>query len=349
MKSISLALALWAACTAPVLADTPGNNNPHQAGAPSVGTPSVADQPHLVVLPVPIPWLMVGALVNYTHFRLGPSLDDLKLAGGYYWSNDYVYDPISGPAVPAAGASPFKVPSNRWKAIGEWDVHLGGGWTLGPTARLLVGGLTAAGQYDPSLAGGYSVMAGPLLHYDRLNEKAFPTHGTALDLSYDLGQHNGDESLTFQKGGLNAVYYHPLARNQTLAMRATVQAGFPRLSWLDKFSVGGGDFVRGYQWNRFTGDRLAAVGLEYRALFLEDLTPVLHLPKLPITPGLAATLHVDAGRAWEGRDALPFGNDIRAGGGVGLIMTLDRAPFGRVELNGSAEGLYPVAELGTSF
>lgn len=348
MKLLPIALAVaLAACPSAALADAVGERSA-PTNAPII--PPQEDPPQLMVIPVPIPWLMVGGLVTYQNFRIGHLRNDVKLLGGYIWSNDFAFDPTFAAPTQPAGMDPWKVNSNHWRATAEWDVHLGPYWSLGPVASFLAAGLTQSGSYQPGLLGGCSASGGPLLTYVRLDDVAWPTRGTLARFTYLNGQHWGDQSLPFQKGGVNLVQYVHLARNQTLAARMTVQGG-TSLAWLDKYSAGGGDFVRGYAWNRFTGDRLAAAGLEYRNLLMDDVLDPLGWHHPPLKLGIGVSAQVDAGRAWESAipGAVPVGQDARFGGGVGLIATINRAPLGRVELNGSAEGAYLISELGTSF
>ncbi|MDB5097507.1 MAG: polymerase [Cyanobacteria bacterium RYN_339] len=335
MTRLVLALLAVLAAAGPAMADP-------------VGKDPVADTPRFTFIPIPLPFLAVGAMGTVENLAIGPTRNDFQFLGGYFWSRNFLYDPASAVPRPPTGVGAEQVTTNDWRVVTEWDVHLCKGLTLGPALLVHGGGALATGTFDPDLAGGFSAQAGPALRWRALDETAFPTQGTAADLVYSYGRYFGTATTDFQKGGLNAIHYLRLAPNQTLAVRGTLQAGGPRLAWLDKFEAGGGDFVRGYQWNRFTGDRLAAASLEYRNLFIADLAAPLGL-KLPIVPGLAFTAHVDAGRAWDAAVGLPVGSDPRFGGGIGLVGTLDRAPLGRLELNVSPEGIFPVVELSTSY
>ena len=58
--------------------------------------------------------------------------------------------------------------------------------------------------------------------------------------------------------------------------------------------------------------------------------------------------YLATGRAWD-EVGIALGDDLRAGGGVGLVLTINRAPLGRAELNGSPEGLVFDTAFGTSF
>jgi hypothetical protein len=309
---------------------------------------SEVPEPKLSFVPLSIPWLAVGALGSYEGFSIGPTVHDFKLLGGYFWSRNYVFDPASVAPVPAPGVGAGQLTTDDWRVAAEWDVHLKPGLTLGPAVLVHGGGPQATGSYDADLAGGWSAMAGPALRWRKLDELAFPTDGEAVDLSFVYGRHWGAASLDFQKGELEVVRYFRLAPDQALALRGMLGGGTPRLPWLDKWTAGGGDYVRGYQWWRFTGDRVASAGLEYRNLIIPDLGAPIGL-KLPIVPGLAVTVHLDAGRAWESAQGVPVGSDPRIGGGIGFVATLDRTPLGRLELDASPEGIYPVVAFSTSY
>lgn len=305
-------------------------------------------EPKLTVVPLPIPWLVVGALGSYEGFAIGPTVHDVKLLGGYFWSRNYLFDPASASPVPAPGVGPGQLVMDDWRMAAEWDVHLKPGLTLGPAVLVHGGGPQATGSYDGDLAGGWSAMAGPVLRWRKLDELAFPTDGEAVDLSYVYGRYHGATGLDFQKGELGVVRYFRVGRDQTVALHGDLGGGTPRLPWLDKWTAGGGDYLRGYQWWRFTGDRVAVASLEYRNLIIPDLGAPVGL-ELPIVPGLAVTVHVDAGRAWESAQGIPVGSDPRIGGGIGFVGTLDRTPLGRLELDLSPEGFYPVLAFSTSY
>ena len=115
-------------------------------------------------------------------------------------------------------------------------------------------------------------------------------------------------------------------------------AGWPKLAWVDKFYAGGSRYLRGYQWSRFTGDRLLSGTVEYRNLFLPDLLGLFGLKDLPAV-GIAWEVYLDGGRVWEATGGVQPLSDLRFGGGTGLIMTVNKAPLGRLELNAkSADG-----------
>ena len=217
-----LPLALWAVLAAPALAAAPSGPDQPADKVDQLHDAIKPDQPGWSILPVPIPWLMVGFQASGSNLQLGPTRSDLQLLAGYFWSNDYVFDPASSAYQGPGGTVSAKVPSDRWRATAAWDLQLGGGWTLGPYGEVVAGGQSAAGTYDPALVGGLSARGGPQLRFAGVDDKAFPTAGTSAELLYTYGGHWGEDSFGFHKGGLNAVHYFPIARNQTVAVRGTV-------------------------------------------------------------------------------------------------------------------------------
>lgn len=308
----------------------------------------------VVVTPIilPLPLVLMQGGVQVDNIRIGPTRHEVQLTGGYLWNRNYYYDPkAASPAVVDTTEGQL-VTSNRWELRGAW------GWQLRPDATLflngygLLGGPNVTGSYDNPLAGGASVLGGPLLRVAQLDNRGFPTRGWQVSGAYGWGRHWGGAAFDFQRASLDMMRFLPLGADATLAVRGVTLSAWPQLAWLDKFSAGGGQFIRGFQWNRFTGDQLVAATIEHRWRFEPDLLGRLGVgDKLPVKIGLASAAFVDAGRAWESRKGLglPFPRDLRFGVGAGLIALMDGAPAGRLELSFSAEGFFPVASGGAAF
>ena len=222
-------------------------------------------------------------------------------------------------------------------------------WTLYLDGYAGGGGLAVTPGYDEALNQGTSATWGPLLDYNTLDNLDFPFKGFMAEAGWAPGYHWGPESLAFQRASGELRQYFPVGENQTIGVRGLVAAGWPKLAWPDKFYAGGARYLRGYQWSRFTGDRLLTGTIEYRNLFVPDMLGVVGWKEPPFKVGIAWELYADGGRAWESASPIQFLSDLRFGGGTGLMLTIDRAPIGRLELNVSPEGFYPVAGVGSSF
>ena len=316
-----------------------------------------ADAPafNLVVLPLPLVAMALGA--TYTNFRLGPTRHEARILGGYFWARNFYYDPLG--AAPRALDTPDGqwVPANTWQLRGAW------GWRATPWATIfldgmaIAGGPAATGGYDDALTGGLSASGGPILQLSSLDAIGWPTRGGLLRLGYARGHHWGPTAFGFDRSSIDGMWFVPVGARGTVALRAVAQVAGPPLAGVDKLHAGGGNIRRGFQWNRFTGDRLAAGTLEYRHVVEPDLLARLAamgvpgVASVPVRLAVASATYVDAGRAWEGRAGLgvPFPQDVRIGGGAGLLGIVDGVVAGRVELNVSAEGIFPVASGGASF
>ena len=317
----------------------------------AASAPAPEEQPvfGLAVLPVPLVALALGA--SYTNFALGPTRHEARILGGYFWSRNFYYDPLHSQPRELDTAAGRHVDASTWQLRGAW------GWRATPWATLfldglaIAGGPSATGGYDDPLAGGASVSGGPLLQLSTLDAQGFPTRGWLLRAGWAPGHHWGPAPFAFQRTSLDVMRFVPLGTAGTFAVRVVGQLAGPQLAWVDKFNAGGGSFLRGFQWNRFTGDRLVAGTVEYRRLLVPDLLARLGMPGAPVKVGVATATFFDVGRAWEARSGLgiPFPFDMRLGGGTGFIALVDGLPAGRVELNVSPEGVFPVASGGASF
>lgn len=310
-------------------------------GPGDLPTAAGADRFQVLIVPAPLWRLIVQA--KSPELRLGSSLHQFSLGAGYYWVRRRLLD--DGSFAPFADG--LDQEANYWATTAGWALRFGRGSSFGLQGQLLGGGLQRA-PYDQPLLQGVSAQVGPVLRLSSVDEPSYPTRGATAELQWAVGQHWGDQDLTFSRAGLTLNGYVPLAPAKTLAMRFIAQAGGPQLAWLDKLSLGGSPFLRGYPWNRFNGDRLFAASLEYRDFAWPTWGEQLPCwAALPL--GLAWETHVDVGRAWESQRAPAAQFDARAGGGAGLIMFYQGVPLARAELNASPEGVFPQGGLGVSF
>ncbi len=309
------------------------------------------DEPVLGLVVLPLPLVVVAAGATYDNFAIGPTRHEARLVGGYYWSRNYYYDPLGTMPKELETPDGRHIAANTWQLRGAWGWRLHPGITLYLDGLGIAGGPSATGGYDDPLTGGASLSGGPLLQLSSLDAMGFPTRGSLLRAGWAPGYHWSPAGFQFQRSSLDVMHFVPLSPRSTVALRAVAQLASPQLAWIDKFSAGGGSFLRGFQWNRFTGDQLVAGTVEYRRMLESDLLARFGVPGASVKVGVASATYFDLGRAWEGRSGLgvPFPLDVRIGGGTGVIALVNGAPAGRVELNVSAEGFFPVASGGASF
>lgn len=304
----------------------------------------VADEPVFSFAVLPIPLLAVYGVAAYENAPFWGWKQAFHARGGYVWTTNYVHDPTTR-------RRQLLYPeqnSDFWHLIADWGVQPTPEWAFLIDGYLAGGGLSQTPGYDQALTQGVSGTFGPALRYSTLDSMTFPTRGTYSQANWAPGYHWGSESLAFQRVSLDAMHFLPLGPDRTIAMRAVGKAAWPKLAWVDKFYAGGGFFLRGYEWNRFTGDRLVSGTLEYRDLFLPDMFAPFGLD-LGMQIGLAFEAFTDVGRAWEGEGGVAFPADLRYGAGTGLMLTLDRVPVGRLEVSVGDEGIFPAASFGAGF
>lgn len=312
--------------------------------SPIEGANAAFDEPVLSVAVLPIPLLAVYGVAAYDNVPLFGWKQGFHARGGYVWTTNFVHDPTT---VRKTLLTPEQT-SDFWHLIADWAVQPAPEWALLLDGYMAGGGLSTTPGYDQALTQGISASWGPAIRYTTLDALAFPTRGVYAQANWAPGYHWGAENLAFQRVALDAMRFFPLGGDRTIAVRAVGKAGWPKLAWVDKFYAGGGFFLRGYEWNRFTGDRQLSGTLEYRDLFLPDMLAPLGWD-LGMKLGLAFEAFVDAGRAWESTGGVAFPSDLRFGAGTGLMLMLDRVPVGRLEVSAGDEGIFPAASFGAAF
>ncbi len=166
---------------------------------------------------------------------------------------------------------------------------------------------------------------------DARDVRTDPHRGSWSQLSFEQAGNFLGGGTEFGKLSLDHRRYYELGHHETIAMRDVLALrvmggtsfGSPPL--FESFSVGGSDSLRGYEPDRWRGESLALLNLEYRK---------------PITPTLRAVAFVDVGTAWGGTfETVVPGFDLPAddqefsphvGAGVGLRV---QTPIGPIRLD----------------
>ncbi len=123
-------------------------------------------------------------------------------------------------------------------------------------------------------------------------------------------------------------YFSPQGRRRALAdkryvfaMRLYAGRAFGKLPFFEQFFLGGAESLRGYPEDRFWGENVALVSVEYRA---------------PVAQNLVGVLFVDVGDAWGGRYGTikdftqHSGFKPQVGAGIGIRV---RTPIGPLRLD----------------
>jgi outer membrane protein insertion porin family len=123
----------------------------------------------------------------------------------------------------------------------------------------------------------------------------------------------------WSKGGRKTL---PDDKRNTFAARLMLGTAMGEIPFFEQLFVGGSDTLRGYREDRFWGNKMAVLNLEFRK---------------PITKGMTGVLFVDAGDAWGGNSGFTIkGMDQhkdfspRMGAGLGIRVV---TPIGQLRLD----------------
>lgn len=142
--------------------------------------------------------------------------------------------------------------------------------------------------------------------------KPFPINGPFQKSSIDIRRY-------FSKGGKKLT---PQDKRVTLAMRLRAGIASGELPFFEQFFVGGAESIRGYQEDRFWGNRMLVASVELRK---------------PIAQSISGVLFADYGDAWAGGKQvnitqLPQTQKFEGFLGVGVGMRVN-TPIGHLRLD----------------
>ncbi len=196
------------------------------------------------------------------------------------------------------------------RTIGNGSFALDGGqYSSGGTwsgTTLPDGGSHGGGSYDPGALtdnpgpGDISspiVVAAPLHPGGRLASITIgrssdtrdiitnPTSGAYTDLSFEFANELVGGDVDFQKLVAERRIYRRIGRKDVLAARLMLGTSLGDTPLFESYSVGGGTTLRGYDEDRFRGENMALLNVEYRR---------------PLSDKLSAVGFVDVGSAYGG-------------------------------------------------
>ena len=234
--------------------------------------------------------------------------------------------------------------------------HKGGDITLSrpinDTTRVYIGGRFENVDTDPSLLSASTDLAKIVQEGDVTSGSLRLVHNTRdLDLDPAAG---GYEAISAQFGTVDAVrfqvpaltevpfkgafrkgtidirrYFSPLGRKtslqdrrNTIAVRLMGGVSSGQIPFFEQFFVGGGETLRGYREDRFWGNKMLLLSIEYRK---------------PIAQAIAGVVFVDYGGAWDGNPEffigeLPQQESFRGNFGYGVGMRVT-TPIGHIRLD----------------
>ena len=161
----------------------------------------------------------------------------------------------------------------------------------------------------------------PYISYDTRNNYLNPTSGTYAKFQVEGGHAGGYKAGNFGNVTLELRKYHRgLFKNNTFAYKVVGGVASDSTKESQKFWVGGGNSLRGYDGGFFKGSQKLVVTIENRTQ-LNDI--------------VGFVVFADAGRAWKQngrdpsytRDNKDFGHNIGTTAGVGLRLNTPIGPL----------------------
>ncbi len=150
--------------------------------------------------------------------------------------------------------------------------------------------------------------------YDSRDNIYDPHAGKRNSYSFEWAGLGGD--FKFEKISVDYRYYLPLPKNRVLAFDLAAGYAWGDLPLSQRFSVGGGDSLRGYRDDQFRGNSMLRGTAEYR---------------FPIRNKVQGVVFYDIGYAWDKRDQSDFDLGLMESGyGVGLRIN---SPLGPIKLD----------------
>jgi len=150
---------------------------------------------------------------------------------------------------------------------------------------------------------------------DTTNHPFNPTGGAIDIFSIEYAGNFLGGTENFVKYNMDMRRFYPgFKSNHAWALRLKAGKGEGELPQLEKYTLGGFQSLRGYEYGAFYGDSLLLLNLEYR---------------LPIADNFTAVVFADAGNVWEKEESIDLG-DLRYSIGAGLRMN---TPIGQLRLD----------------
>ena len=198
--------------------------------------------------------------------------------------------------------SHFITLKNRWDEYVEWVAD---GNYQDP----------ASGIYDPNYINNNFGLTRSLIFsrvFDSRDSNTSPTEGTRYSLAAEIAGLGGN--FSFNKYTAEVRHYWKVGKSQVVAARGVWGYGSGSIPYMQKFSVGGSDSLRGYRDNQFRGNRMFTGTVEYR---------------FPIVKRVQASFFADIGNAWES-NSFDLIQGLRMGIGAGIRLV---TPFGPVRID----------------
>ena len=148
--------------------------------------------------------------------------------------------------------------------------------------------------------------------FDSRDSNTNPSTGTRYSLSGEFAGLGGD--FNFNKYTAELRHYWKVGKSQVVAARGMMGYGSGHIPYMQQFTAGGIDTLRGYRDDQFRGNRLFTTTFEYR---------------FPVAKRVQAAFFADFGNAWQS-DNFDLIKDIKTGYGFGVSVV---TPFGPIRID----------------
>lgn len=168
---------------------------------------------------------------------------------------------------------------------------------------------------------------------DKRDDLWNPHNGYRLNgsLEYAGGVLGGDSN--FVKAQASGSGYWEFVDGHVLAGRISGGTSVDVLPDSEKFAIGGGDSLRGYDYGEFEGDRMLFMNAEYR---------------FDVVNGIQGVVFCDVGQAWDKGESIKL-SDFNIGYGLGVRVTVPILGVVRLDYGFSKDGGQPYFSFGQTF
>ncbi|MEJ5252774.1 MAG: BamA/TamA family outer membrane protein [Chthonomonadetes bacterium] len=175
---------------------------------------------------------------------------------------------------------------------------------------------------------GRVVAPGLRVAYDSRNDRTNPRRGAFMLASWESAQRSWGGDFAFDRVTVDLRGYWGMPRQGTVALRAMAGFASEGVPLSESFWLGGFD-LRGYEFDRFRGNRMLLLSGEVR---------------VPVLEGIQGVVFLDVGDAWTNESSIR----LNVGAGVGVRFF---SPFGaiRLDVGVGREKVFTYVTLGQSF
>jgi outer membrane protein insertion porin family len=111
---------------------------------------------------------------------------------------------------------------------------------------------------------GNYISLGASITKDNRDDEFYPTRGTLASLNLDQAIRSSGNLNSFTKVSIDYRKYFNFKKERVLAVRTFLGLATSSTPFIYQYTLGGSDTLRGYDFNRFIGNRAFMVNIEYR-------------------------------------------------------------------------------------